>query len=324
MKPKGLKILLTGGAGFVGSHLAEKLLSLGSVVVNIDNFDPFYSRAVKESNMSTQICNPDYRFICSDINTPDVIVGQLAGFSPDVIIHLAAKAGVRPSILDPIGYAQTNVQGTINMLELARKLNVRKFIFASSSSVYGSNPHVPWKESDLALSPISPYASSKIGAEYFGKTYSALFGINFIALRFFTVFGPRQRPDLAIHKFFSALTSDQPIIIYGDGSTRRDYTYVSDIVNGIVGALNRPLVPGEAKVYNLGNSDTVTLSHLVSEIEKVVGQKFSINYQPEQAGDVSQTYADVSLAQNELNFQPSTGLREGLEEFYNWFRMSRP
>jgi UDP-glucuronate 4-epimerase len=246
------------------------------------------------------------------------LLEKLQGHAPELIIHLAAKAGVRPSIADPLSYDRVNAQGTLNILELAKKLKIKKIIFASSSSVYGSNPNVPWEETDLALSPISPYAASKIAAEAYGKTYSSLYGINFLALRFFTVFGPRQRPDLAINKFFSALFANQPVTIYGDGSTRRDYTYVSDIVQGICGAINREVHLGEFRIYNLGNSATIQLSELIAAIEKIAGKQFQLIYGPEQPGDVYQTFADVSRAQKELGFSPSTALPQGLQEFYDW------
>ncbi len=317
-----MNVLLTGGAGFIGSHLADRLLGDGHVVTCIDNFDPFYAVDSKKSNIQAHLSNPNYQLIEEDITNPDKILNRLKG-APDLILHLAAKAGVRPSISDPLAYAHTNVEGTISMLEIARKLHVRKFIFASSSSVYGSNPNIPWNETDLALSPISPYASAKIAAEFFGKTYCSLYSIDFTALRFFTVFGPRQRPDLAIHKFFSALLQDEPITVYGDGTTRRDYTYIDDIVNGIYGAIHKPLVPGQFKVYNLGNSGTVTLNELIAAIEKVVGKKFKIKTEPEQPGDVSCTYANISSAKKDLSFSPSTTLHQGLEAFYSWYKKNQ-
>jgi UDP-glucuronate 4-epimerase len=318
-----MNVLLTGGAGFIGSHVADRLLRDGHEVTCIDNFDPFYSEDSKKTNIQAHLSNPHYQLIDEDITNTDKILNWLKGTPPDLILHLAAKAGVRPSISNPQAYAHTNVQGTISMLEIARKLNVPKFIFASSSSVYGSNPNIPWNEADLALSPISPYASSKIAAEFFGKTYCSLYSIDFTALRFFTVFGPRQRPDLAIHKFFSALLKDEPITVYGDGTTRRDYTYIDDIVNGIYGAIEKTLAPGQFKVYNLGNSGTVTLNELIAAIEKVVGKKFKIKTETEQPGDVSCTYANISSAKKDLSFSPSTTLHQGLEAFYNWYKKTQ-
>jgi UDP-glucuronate 4-epimerase len=313
-----MKVLVTGGAGFIGSHLSDRLLQEGHQLVVVDNYDAFYPRSLKESNVKSHFKSLSYQFIEEDILNPASIRKQIKGNTPELIIHLAAKAGVRPSIDNPLAYEHANVQGTLCMLEMAKELKVKKIILASSSSVYGSNPNVPWREDDLALQPISPYASSKIAAEAFGRTYSGLYGMNVIALRFFTVFGPRQRPDLAINKFFTALRSNQPITVYGDGSTMRDYTFVDDIIEGIWGAIQRETRSGEFRIYNLGNSGTVRLSELINGIEEVAGKKLIINRQPEQPGDVFQTYADISRAASELGFKPSTSLKTGLQKFNSW------
>jgi UDP-glucuronate 4-epimerase len=234
----------------------------------------------------------------------------------DVIIHLAAKAGVRPSILNPILYQQVNVDGTQNLLEFARQKKIMQFVFASSSSVYGINENIPWNE-DEKLKPISPYASTKLSCEMLGHVYSHLYGIRFLALRFFTVYGPAQRPDLAIHKFFKAISEGNPIPVYGDGSSSRDYTFVEDTIQGIEAAITYD--QSDFEIINLGNNQTVTLSELIAAIEKISGKKAIIDRQPEQAGDVPKTYADISKAKRLLDYQPDTSLEKGLISFYEWY-----
>lgn len=307
-------ILLTGGAGFIGSHTCERLLAEGNRLTIIDNFDPFYSPSVKKTNAASFFSHSSVRFIEGDILDQGLLKNIPGDF--DAIIHLAAKAGVRPSILDPVAYYSVNVQGTQNLLEFAKARNIRQFVFGSSSSVYGVNPRFPWKETDSDLDPISPYAASKISAELMGKVYSQLYGIRFIALRFFTVFGPRQRPDLAIHNFSKKILSAEPINFYGDGSTRRDYTFVSDTVEGIMAALE--FTDSSYEVINLGNNQPVTLSELVATIEEVLGKKALLNKLPEQPGDVPVTFADISKAQQLLGYAPRVGLREGLVRFREW------
>ncbi|MFK7920326.1 MAG: GDP-mannose 4,6-dehydratase, partial [Bacteroidia bacterium] len=236
----------------------------------------------------------------------------------DAIIHLAAQAGVRPSIKAPVVCQEINVNGTQNMLEFARSRGIKQFVFASSSSVYGINPRVPWAESDHVLQPISPYASSKVCGELMGHVYTHLYGIRFLALRFFTVYGPRQRPDLAIHKFAKKMIAGEEIPVYGDGSTRRDYTFVADTVKGIVAALDYE--DSMYEIINLGNHKTVSLAEMIETLEKVLGVKANINRQPEQPGDVPQTYADISKAKELLGYQPQTSFEEGIKSFYNWIQ----
>lgn len=309
--------LITGGAGFIGSHLAEKLLSSPETTVTcIDNFDDFYDVEQKRNNLHSLLLNPRFRFIEEDITHQERLLDLLDGQSFDAIIHLAAKAGVRKSIESTRPYYESNVMGTLSLLEIARQLKCRKFVFASSSSVYGENPNVPWSEEDTNLLPISPYASSKISGEMLGRTYAHLHGIDFVALRFFTVFGSRQRPDLAIHKFARLISEGQSIYLYGDGSTRRDYTHVSDIVRGICLAIGYKHRGFDA--FNLGSGNPVTLATLVSTLEKVLGRKARIEYLPEQPGDVSQTYADLSRSRGRLGYQPVISLEEGLREFVRW------
>jgi UDP-glucuronate 4-epimerase len=308
-------IIVTGGAGFIGSLLVEKLLALGYTVTVIDNFDPFYDRSVKEKNIHSFISNPSCTFLEMDI-VDDAGLNKMLNGEYDAIIHLAAKAGVRPSILDPIAYQEVNVRGTQNLLEFARKKNISQFVFASSSSVYGINKNYPWKEEDTDLNPISPYASTKISGELMGHVYSHLYGIRFIALRFFTVFGPRQRPDLAIHLFSKKILKGEPIDFFGNGSTRRDYTYVSDTVNGIINALHYDKTL--FGVFNLGNHQTVSLTEMIGTLEEVFEKKAIINHLPEQMGDVPVTYADISKASKLLNYMPATSFKQGVAEFKKW------
>jgi UDP-glucuronate 4-epimerase len=312
-----MNLLVTGGAGFIGSHLIDDLLASGHTVTNIDNFDPFYPRRVKESNMAAHAGHPRYRLFEGDIRDREVLERAFDSVY-DMIIHIAARAGVRPSIADPVGYEAVNALGTLGLLEKAREMKIRKFIFASSSSVYGKNPEVPWKETSV-LMPISPYAASKISAENYGRIYADLYGIHFIALRFFTVYGPRQRPDLAIHKFFELIRSGRAIPFFGDGSTSRDYTFISDIIGGIKGAVDKGPEKDKFEAFNLGNSSPVTLAELVAAIEKASGKKAALDKLPMQAGDVERTFADIRMAMQELNYRPVTPLEEGLRKFNDWF-----
>lgn len=312
-----MNILLTGCAGFIGSHTLEKLISNGHNVVGIDNFDPFYSRTVKNQNLAN-ISSANFELIegdLADLETYSKINFINGENSFDAIIHLAAKAGVRPSIEDPLGYQRANVIATQNLLEFAKEHSIKQFVFASSSSVYGVNPNVPWKEDGAVLKPISPYASTKVSCELMGHVYSELFGIRFLGLRFFTVYGPRQRPDLAINKFMNLIRDGKPIPVFGDGSTRRDYTYIDDIVSGIMGALHYDL--SNYELFNLGNDQTVTLSGMIETIESVIGKKAIIDRQPEQPGDVPQTWADIRKAKDLLNFNPKTSFQEGIVLYAN-------
>jgi UDP-glucuronate 4-epimerase len=307
--------LVTGGAGFIGSHLVDSLLGDGWRVTVFDSFDPFYDPALKERNVEPHTGNPSYTLVRGDLRSPDA-VRQLAGASYDVVVHLAARAGVRPSIEDPVGYQDVNVGGTQLLLELARTLGVRQFVFASSSSVYGVNPRVPWREDDFVLQPISPYASTKVSGELLGHVYSHLYGMRFIALRFFTVYGPRQRPDLAIHKFGRLMLAGRPIPVFGDGGTSRDYTYVDDIVRGARAAMEYSASPYE--VINLGNTHTVTLRDMIGGLERVLGVEARIERHPEQPGDVPQTWASVEKARTLLGYTPAIGYDEGVARFAAW------
>lgn len=310
-----MHVLITGGAGFIGSHLVDSLLADDHHVTVLDNFDPFYDRSIKQGNIAAQRAHPAWRLVEGDLLDRSIFCTALNG-DYDCIVHLAARAGVRPSIDDPIGYNEVNVAGTQNLLEFARERHITQFVFASSSSVYGINPRVPWSEDDHVLQPISPYASTKVSGELLGHVYSALFGIRFIALRFFTVYGPRQRPDLAIHKFARLILEGRPIPVFGDGSTRRDYTYIDDIVAGIRGAMEYDGSPFE--VINLGNNHTVTLLEMIDGLECALGKTAELQWQPPQPGDVPQTWANVEKAHALLGYDPRTVYIDGVRRFAAW------
>jgi len=314
------KILVTGAAGFIGSHLCERLVSEKAVVTGLDNFDKFYSRDVKQANISGLLSGRNFNFVEGDIRDAACVESVVQKQKPDMIVHLAAKAGVRPSIEDPVGYQDVNINGTVVLLEAARKSGVKNFIFASSSSIYGNNKKVPFAETDNVDFPISPYAATKKAGELICHTYSHLYKINMMCLRFFTVYGPRQRPDLAIRKFTSLIESGKPIPVYGDGSMKRDFTYIDDIIDGVVGAMRN--CKGY-EIYNLGESRPVRLDVLISEIEDALGKKAIINRLAMQAGDVLQTYADVTKAKEKLGYEPKTDLKTGLKEFVKWFRQTK-
>jgi len=311
-----MHILVTGGAGFIGSHVVDSLLANGDAVTVLDNFDPFYDRRIKERNIAAHRTHPRWRLIEADVRDADAL-GRLPVGSFDAIVHLAALGGVRRSIETPLTYQDVNLRGTHNVLEAARRLKVPHLVFASSSSVYGVNPRVPWHEDDSVLKPISPYASTKVSGELLGHVYSHLYGIRFLALRVFTVYGPRQRPDLAIHKFANLIAVGRPVPVYGDGSTRRDYTYVGDLVTGIEAALRYDRSPYE--VINLGNNATVTLLEMIRALEGALGMRATIDWQPEQPGDVPQTWASVAKAHDLLGYEPRTTFTEGVRRFAEWF-----
>lgn len=311
---------MTGGAGFIGSHLVDRLLAEHWRVTVLDNFDPWYDPTIKRRNLAPQSGHPRYQLIEADIRDRAAL-GSLPG-DFDVIVHLAAKAGVRPSIADPLGYQEVNVCGTQNLLELARERGIKQFVFASSSSVYGINPDVPWREDQSVLLPISPYAGTKVSGELLGHVYSHLYGIRFLALRCFTVYGPRQRPDLAIHKFARGILCDQPIPVYGDGSTRRDYTYVGDIVDGICSAIDYQ--GSSYEVINLASGRPVLLLDMIHALEEAMGKRAKLRWEPEQPGDVPQTYASIAKAATLLDYAPRTELAAGVASFVNWLGCAAP
>jgi len=317
------RVLLTGGAGFIGSHLAEALLRRSAQLTIVDVLDEFYSPEWKRANLEQVRQGGRFEFSESDIRDRTSLAKVFADARPDVVLHLAARAGVRPSIEQPSLYEQVNVAGTVNLLELSREFKVRKFIFGSSSSVYGATSKAPFSEDQVEGRPISPYAATKLAGELFCYTYAHLFALPAICLRFFTVYGPRQRPDLAIHKFTAQMEAGKPIPVFGDGSSGRDYTHVHDIVAGILAALDYQFPPAQSvpfEVFNLGNSHPVTLTDLLLLLEKAIGRKAIRDQKPMQAGDVPLTWADISKAGRLLGYQPKVALEKGLQDFVSWYR----
>lgn len=308
--------IVTGAAGFIGSHVCERLLGAGWRVSGIDLFDDFYDPGVKRRNVAGAARHPQFSLIEADIRD-ETAMNRVLAPGADVVVHLAARAGVRPSIENPLLYLDVNMRGTGVLLEAARKFKIPKFVFASSSSVYGNNAKVPFSESDNVDRPISPYAATKKAGELICHTYHHLFGMDMTCLRFFTVYGPRQRPDLAIHKFARLIERGEPIPMFGDGSMMRDHTYIDDIVAGVVAAVERCR---GYRIYNLGNSNPVSLRELIAAIEAALGRKASIRRLPLQPGDVERTFADISLARAELGYEPRTDLKTGLARFVAWMR----
>ena len=310
-------VFLTGSAGFIGSSLADSLLEQGYKVVGIDNFDSFYDRKIKLKNIENADRNPNFLLIEGDIRNKELLNDVFDKHEIHLIVHLAAKAGVRPSVESPQDYFDVNITGTINILETAKEHGVKKMIFASSSSVYGNNTKVPFAETDFVDHPISPYAASKKAGELICFTYHELYQMDISCLRFFTVYGPRQRPDLAIHKFARLILDDKPVPVYGDGSFKRDFTYVDDTVFGINRAIKN--LAG-FHVYNLGNSRTISVLEMIAELEKALGKKAKIDFRPLQPGDVKLTYADISSAKTELQYNPKFDFSTGIKNFVEWLK----
>jgi len=311
-------ILVTGGAGFIGSHLVDRLLAEKRWrVVVVDDFNDFYDPSVKRANVSGHLENSAYRLVEVDIRDRAGLISLFDEMSFDVIVHLAARAGVRPSLKEPQLYAETNINGTLNLLELARESNIKQFVFGSSSSVYGVNAKVPFSEDDPIRNPISPYAATKAAGELLCHTYSHLYGLRCVCLRFFTVYGARQRPDLAIHKFARLISRGEPIPVFGDGTTRRDYTYIDDIIGGVRAAIDYDA--SNYEVFNLGESRTVELRELIALLEKELDRHAVVDRQPMQPGDVPQTFADITKARKLLGYDPHTQIEEGIKRFVEWF-----
>ena len=309
-------ILITGGAGFIGSCVTDYLLPLGYKIIVVDNFDSYYDPKLKEQNVLPHKDNPNYVLYRADIEDLPVLKQIFSAHHVDQVVHLAARAGVRPSLENPLAYIQTNINGTMNILECMREYNVKKLVFASSSSVYGNCKADKFTEDLKVTQPISPYAATKSACEQIIYTYCHLYHITSICLRFFTVFGPRQRPDLAINKFTRLIKNSQPIPLYGDGSSCRDYTYIDDIVSGVCAAINYDKTPYE--IINLGGGEPITLKDMIGTIEKVLGKKAKISYLPMQPGDVDRTVCDYSKANRLLNYYPKTSFEEGVRKFIEW------
>lgn len=312
-----MNILVTGGAGFIGSHLSALLLKNGHSVTALDNFNTYYPPAIKRDNVSALIGRPSYTLLEGDITDLPFLQDHFASHRYDVIVHLAARAGVRPSIQEPQLYDLVNVTGTINLLEMCRRHHMERVVFASSSSVYGANSKVPFQEADVVDFPISPYAASKKAGELICYTYHHLYNLSITCLRFFTVYGPRQRPDMAIHKFAKLIAKGEPVPVFGDGRTRRDYTYIDDILQGIYASI---LHCQGYRIYNLGESNTVELRYLIELLESALGQKARLEFLEDQPGDVPITYADISKAKAELGYDPQTAIEKGIPVFAEWFK----
>jgi UDP-glucuronate 4-epimerase len=313
-----MKIIVTGGAGFIGSHLVDRLLEDGGEVVVVDNFDPFYDRATKEANLSAALGHPRCRLIELDIRDAARANAVVETSRPDAIVHLAALAGVRPSIARPRLYADVNVTGTTVWLEAACRVEPKpRFIYASSSSVYGDRSEGPFRETDSVDLPVSPYAATKKACELLAHTFHHLHALPVTGLRFFTAFGPRNRPDLAIAKFTGLIDRGEPVPMFGDGTTRRDYTYVGDIVDGVVRAIERCR---SHHLYNLGHSEPIALREMIDTIAQALGKPAIIEAHPEQPGDVRQTFASIERARTELGYMPETSFRDGIGEYVAWYR----
>ena len=311
-----MNYLVTGGAGFIGSHLVERLLAEGQRVICLDNFDDFYEPALKRRNLTQALKDSKFCLVEGDLRDEDLLHKLFPEEKIEIVAHLAARAGVRPSIENPLLYADVNVRGTLNLLEACKKHKVRRVVFASSSSVYGNNLKVPFAEEDPVDNPISPYAATKKAGELICHTYHHLYGMDVACLRYFTVYGPRQRPEMAIRQFTRLIAEEKKVTLFGDGSSRRDYTYIGDAIEGTIAALGRE---HGYEIYNIGESQTTPLSQLVQWIEEQLEKKARVEYLPAQPGDVERTYADIRKASERLGYRPRTDIREGLALFIRWY-----
>lgn len=313
-----MNFLVTGGAGFIGSHLCERLLLSGHAVWAFDDLNPFYDPRLKRLNLrDLQALAKPFTFVFGDLTDTAALQELFGSVKFDQVIHLAARAGVRPSLAEPALYQRVNVEGTVNLLEAARRHGVKKLLLASSSSVYGVNSKVPFAETDPVSHPISPYAASKLANEALGHVYHHVYGLDIVMLRFFTVYGPRQRPDLAIHKFARLILEDRPLPVFGDGSTARDYTYITDILDGVMACTQKEF---GYDIFNLGESQTVRLDRLIALLEQALGKKARIDRQPLQPGDVPLTCADISKARQHLGYHPRVPIEQGIPLFVDWFK----
>ncbi len=312
-----MKVLITGGAGFIGSHLADRLLKEGHQVISLDNLDNYYDINIKKQNIAEAVQSDRYTFIEGDIRNEELLQSIFSDHRIDLVVHLAARAGVRPSIKDPKLYYDVNITGTLRILEAMKEANVRKMIFASSSSVYGNNKKVPFSEEDNVDFPISPYAATKKACELMCYNYHHLYHFDIFCMRFFSVYGPRQRPEMAISAFTRNILNDHPIQMFGDGSSARDYTYIDDIVQGVL--LSMEKLKGY-DVFNIGESSTITLKGLIEAVEEAIGKKAIVHELPHQPGDVQITYADISKAKKLLGYEPSTNIVEGIRAYVKWWK----
>ncbi len=310
-----MKVLVTGGAGFIGSHLVEVLLADGHTVSVIDDFNDFYDPKIKRKNLQKVL--PDIHLHAIDIRDKEAVLQVFAAERPEAVVHLAARAGVRPSIRCPELYLSTNINGTFHLLEASKEHEVTRFVFASSSSVYGASEVTPFREDQVLMQTLSPYACTKLAGEHLCSNYSYLYGIRAVCLRFFTVYGPRQRPDLAIHKFTDLIHRGKPIDVYGDGTARRDFTYIDDTIQGIVASIQHQGAPFD--IFNLGESETIQLREVIAEIEAALGKKATINLLPPIPGDMPATYADISKARRLLGYAPATRIQAGVQKFIEWY-----
>lgn len=313
-----MKILITGGAGFIGSSLADSLLNEGNDIVVVDNFNDYYAYEIKEANVKHNLDNPHYHLYKIDLTDKNALKNVFAENNFDTVVHLAGRAGVRPSIERPEDYVESNILATIHILELMKDFNVKKLVFASSSSVYGNCKAQIFSEDLKVTEPISQYAATKSACEQFCYTYHKLYNMNIVCLRFFTVYGPRQRPDLAIHKFTDLISKHQPIPVFGDGTTKRDYTYIDDIISGVKAAITYNKTPYE--IINLGGGEPVSLSQMIKTIETTLGEKAIIDRKPMQKGDVDKTVSDISKAQRLLGYNPQTRFSDGIAKFIKWWK----
>ncbi|MDD3520867.1 MAG: GDP-mannose 4,6-dehydratase [Actinomycetota bacterium] len=311
-----MNILITGGAGFIGSNLTDRLLENGSRILCLDNFNDFYNPHIKENNIRHHLENKNFTLIKGDILDRNLLLDIFSRNNIDIVIHLAAMAGVRPSIENPLLYEKVNIEGTINLLECMKTHKARKMLFASSSSVYGGNKKVPFSETDSVDRPISPYAATKKACELLCYNYHHLYSFDIFCLRFFTVYGPRQRPEMAIHKFTRQIYSGQNITVFGDGSSSRDYTYIDDIVNGLLNCIDRV---NSYEIINLGNSNPTKLIELVKLIQNISGRKSGITKEEMKPGDVFTTFADIKKAKKIIAFKPETSIEDGLQKFISWY-----
>jgi len=309
-------ILVTGGAGFIGSHLVDRLLAKGCRVTVLDDFNDYYDPRIKRANVAPHLKHPRYALVEGDIRDRAILAKIFSEGGFDLVVHLAARAGVRPSLTQAPLYCDVNVVGTSLLLEAAAKCGIKKFVFASSSSVYGDNEKVPFSETDAVDNPVSPYAATKRAAELVCYAYHHLFKMDISCVRFFTVYGPRQRPEMAIHKFTRLISDGKPVPMFGDGGTERDYTYIDDIIDGVIAIIERHR---GCEIYNLGDSNPIPLARLVELIEQALGKKALIKREPPQPGDVQRTFADIAKARRMLGYEPRVPIEEGIQRFVRWY-----